>query len=113
MFDKNVTMQDLEEIICIACEKHKVSWSSRIKKYALNISRIYEKLLTCSSFSGYPPRRNIISGIVEKDDVKVYGCDSVGKNVIRSMIGKNACFFPVKWTDKEKALNNLSVVTVS
>ena len=84
----------------------KDSTDARIERDASDLSKISTKLISCSPFSSDPSLRNIINGLVAKEDVDVHEYESVGRNIIERMIGQPVFTFSFKRKDKAKILGN-------
>lgn len=68
---------------------------------------------SCSHFSADPYFRNNVNGIIAKENVNMYECESVGRNILHRMLEKRAFSFGFKGVDKTNILSSSPVVTVA
>ena len=76
-------------------------------------ANIYSKFVTFSPFSPDPSLRNIINGVVAKDNVNVHNFESVGTKIIENMIGKSVFSFSFKRKDKVITMGDESAIKVA
>jgi 5'-3' exonuclease len=113
MCEFNTAMQDFNDLSYTTSEQHKDSTDARMERNASDLAKISAKLTSCSPFSSDPSLRNIINGIVAKEDVNVNEYESIGKNIIKRMIEQPVFSFSFKRSDKAKTLANSSAVKVA
>lgn len=59
-----------------------------MKRSYSDLEKIKEKLFKCTPFSPHPSLRNIISGLVAKEDVNVHEFETFENKIIENMVRK-------------------------
>ncbi|KAG1659992.1 Ester hydrolase C11orf54 [Nymphon striatum] len=113
MSECNIAMQEFNDLAYTTSEQHKDLTGARIERDVSDLLKISAKMTSCSPFSSNPALRNIVNGIVARDDVEVREYDSVGKDIIVKMIGQPVFSFSFKRKDKAMTLGNSSGVKVT
>lgn len=75
-----------------------------MKRDHSDLEKIKEKLSTCTPFSPDPSLRNIVTGVVAKEEVNVHEFETVGNEIIEKMIGKPVFGISFKRKDRQKLL---------
>ncbi|KAG7164291.1 hypothetical protein Hamer_G003443 [Homarus americanus] len=73
----NNAMQEFNDLTYTASEQHRESTEARMKRDHSDLEKIKEKLSTFMPFSPDPSLRNIITGLVAKEDVNVHEYETV------------------------------------
>ena len=73
-----------------------------MKRDHSDLEKIKEKLSTCTPFSPDPSLRNIVTGVVAKEEVNVHEFETVGNDIIEKMIGKPVFGISFKRKDRAK-----------
>lgn len=89
------------------------SCHSRIKGDTLDTSKIYAKLSACSPSTPEPSLRNIINGILGKEEVNLHEYESVGKSVMHKKLGERVFSFAFKKIYKSNTMSSSYGVTRS
>ncbi|KAK3848948.1 hypothetical protein Pcinc_044279 [Petrolisthes cinctipes] len=84
----NNDMQEFSGLTYTTSELHRESTEARMKRIHFDLEKIKEKLSTCMPFSPEPSLRNIITGLVAKENVNVHEFETVGNEIIDKMVGK-------------------------
>ena len=98
----NNAMQEFNDLTYTTSEQHRESTEARMKRDHSDLEKIKEKLSTCTPFSPDPSLRNIITGIVAKEDVNVHEFETVGSEIIEKMVGKSVLGVSFKRKDPAK-----------
>ena len=106
-------MQDLTDLMYASNEQHRESTQSRIKRDFLDLEKIKEKLSTCTPFSADPSLRNIVTGVVAKEDVNVHQFENVGSKITEKMVGNPVFGYSYKRKDRAKTLADESNIKVT
>ena len=109
----NNAMQDFNNLSYTTSEQHKESMQSRIKRDYSDQAKIYSKFVAFSPFSPDASLRNIINGVVAKDNVNVHNFELVGTKIIENMIGKSVFSFSFKRKDKVITMGDESAIKVA
>ena len=109
----NSAMQELNSLSYTTSEQHKDLTKPRMKRDTLDLEKISTKLTSSSPFSEDPSLRNIVNGVVANDNVNVHEFESIGRNIIESVIGQPAFTFSFKRKDKAITLGDMSVIKVA
>jgi len=67
----NVAMQEFNDCTYTSSEQHKEATKSRMERDQSDLAKIQEKLQSCNPFSDDPALRNVVTGVVAKDEVNV------------------------------------------
>jgi hypothetical protein len=81
----NIAMQEFGDLAYTTNEQHKDWTGARIEREAIDPLKISVKIISYSPFSSL---RNIVNGIVAKDDMNMHEYQSVRKDIIVRMIGQ-------------------------
>jgi len=84
-----------------------------MKRDEVGLEKIKSRIETCHPFSGDSTLRNIITGVVAKDEMNVDEYLSVGKASIEKMIGQPTFTYPCKRKDKAITMGEASAVRVT
>ena len=84
----NHAMQEFNDLTYTTSEQHRESSEARIKRDHSDLEKIKEKLSSCTPFSPDPSLRNIVTGVVAKEEVNVHELETVGNEITEKMIGK-------------------------
>ncbi|KAG7174772.1 hypothetical protein Hamer_G018089 [Homarus americanus] len=95
-------MQEFNDLTYTTSEQHRESTEARMKRDHSDLEKIKEKLSTCMPFSPDPSLRNIITGLVAKEDVNVHEYETVGNEIIEKMVGKPVFGISFKRKDRQK-----------
>ncbi|KAG7165603.1 hypothetical protein Hamer_G013102 [Homarus americanus] len=106
----NNAMQEFNDLTYTTSEQHRESTEARMKRDHSDLEKIKEKLSTCMPFSPDPSLRNIITGLVAKEDVNVHEYETVGNEIIEKMVGKPVFGISFKWKDRAKTLAHESTI---
>ena len=109
----NNAMQDFNNLSYTTSEQHKESMQSRIKRDYSDQAKMYSKFVAFSPFSPDASLRNIINGVVAKDNVNVHNFELVGTMIIENMIGKSVFSFSFKRKDKVITMGDESAIKVA
>ena len=86
---------------------------SRISIDSTDCDKTLAKLVTRSLFSSEPSMRNALTGVVANADVNVHQLESVGNQIVQTMVEKPGFFFPMSRKDKVITLGHKSSVKVA
>ena len=100
----NNAMQEFNDLTYTTSEQHRESTEARMKRDHSDLEKIKEKLSTCTPFSPDPSLRNIVTGIVAKEDVNVHEFETVGSEIVEKMVGKPVFGISFKRKDRAKTL---------
>lgn len=78
-----------------------------------DLENIKEKLSICTPFSPDPSLRNIVAGVVAKEEVNVHEFETVGSEIIEKMIGKPVFGISFKGKNRAKTLADDSTIKVA
>lgn len=106
----NKSMQEFNDLTYTNSEQHRESTEARLKRDHSDLEQIKEKLSTCTPFSPDPSLRNIITGLVAKEDVNVHEFETIGSEMIENMVGKPVFGIPFKWKDRAETLADESTI---
>ena len=84
-----------------------------MKRDRSDLEKIKEKLRICTPFSPDPSLRNIVTGVVAKEEVNVHEFETVVNEIIEKMIGKPVFEISFKWKDRAKTLADDSTIKVA
>ena len=96
----------MSEVNSAMQEFNDLTYTTRIKKRRIRPLEDKHKAGFMVTFSSDPSLRNIINGMVAKEDVHVHEYESIGRNIINRMIGQPVFSFSFKRKDKAKTLGN-------
>ena len=77
-----------------------------------DLEKIKERHSTCTPFSPDLSLRNIVAGLVAKEDVNVYAFETVGNEIVEKIVG-NPIGISFKRKDRAKTLADESKIKVS
>ena len=106
-------MQDFTDLTYASSEQHRESTQPRIRRDFLDLEKIKEKLSTCTPFSADPSLRNIVTGVVAKEDVNVHQFENVGRKITEKMVGNPVFGYSYKRKDRAKTLADEFNIKVS
>ncbi|KAJ8396734.1 hypothetical protein AAFF_G00015720 [Aldrovandia affinis] len=105
----NNAMQEFNDLTYTTSEQHRESTEARMKRDYADLEKIKEKLSTCKPFSPDPSLRNIVTGVVAKEDVNVHEFETVGnERMVEKMVGKPIFGISFKRKDQAKTLADKS-----
>ena len=109
----NNAMQESNDLTYTTSEQHRESTEARITRDHSDLEKIREKLSTCTPFSPDPSLRNIVTGVVTKEDVNVHEFETVGSEIVEKMVGKPILGISFKRKDRAKTLADQSTIKVA
>jgi len=109
----NNSMQEFNDLTYTTSEQHRESTEARMKRYYSDLENIKEKLSSCTPFSPDPSLRNIVTGVVAKEDVNVHDFENVGNEILEKMVGKPIFGISFKRKDRAKTLADESTIKVA
>lgn len=109
----NNALQAFNELTYTTSEQHKESSEARMKRDHADLEKMKEKLSACKPFSPDPSLRNIVTGVVAKEDVNAHEYEIVGKEIVEKMIGKPIFGISFKRKERAKTLADESSIKVT
>ena len=109
----NNAMQEFNELTYTTSEQHRESTEARMKRDHADLENMKEKLSTCKPFSPDTSLRNIVTGVVAKEDVNVHEFETVGNEILEKMVGKSIFEISFKRKDRAKTLADESSIKIA
>lgn len=108
----NKAIQEFNELMSTytTSKPHRESTEARMKRDHSDLEKIKEKLSACSPFSPEPSLRNIIIGVVAKEDVNVHKFESAGARSLKKWLEKPVFDILSKLKDQTKTLAEASTI---
>lgn len=78
-------MQEFNDLTYMSNEQHREFTEARMNRDHSDLEKIKEKLSICSPFSPDPSLRNIVTGVVAKEEVNVHEFETAGNEIIEKM----------------------------
>ncbi|KAK3859263.1 hypothetical protein Pcinc_034617 [Petrolisthes cinctipes] len=99
-------MQEFSGLTDTTSEQHQELTEAKMKRDHSDLEKIKEKLSTVCM----PSLRNIITGLVAKEDVYVHEFETVGNEIIDKMVGKPVFGISFKRKDQATTLTDESTI---
>ena len=108
----NDAMQEFNNLTYTTSEQHRESTEARMNRDQVDLKKIKEKLSMCSPFSSDSSLRNIITGVVAKEDANVQEFESVGNAIMATMVEKPVFGTSFKRKDRARTLADQATIKV-
>jgi hypothetical protein len=109
----NTKMQECTGRYFTGSEQHKTTSVSRIDRDKLDAEKVISSIKDKSPYSDDASLRNIVNGVIARDDVNVQNFESVGNKILKRMEGVDMFLVKFKRSEKVVTLANISRVKVS
>lgn len=109
----NNAMQEFNDLTYTTSEQHREASKPRIKRDRSDLEKIKAKLSICTPFSSDPSLKNIVTGVVAKEEVNVHVYETVGNKIIEKMVGKPVFGISFKRRDRATTLGDDSFIKVA